>query len=300
MVNFTRMLSGLFIAIFFQSSILALLCFTIKQNNRANKWLGFFFLAIALQRLFQLVLTNTGFLHNYPALVCLHDSFVILGLYFVQLYVFTILNNARRLYLYLALLVVAVQLGIFFPGLISGQWAGAQAYYHHQASNIINIVIIAYTAYVLTHSIYNISRGLRSGNFFGSRNRLILNAMRWLLYYWAFRMCFALVFLLVRMNKMGDMPQVNRMEEAYLLIVNLLLILLLGFTAYFSLRNPQFFEGLTEKETPGVEGQLVMAVLPEREKKIIRMPLPPEESGRLWEKINSCMQNKQPWPGWPK
>jgi YesN/AraC family two-component response regulator len=73
------------------------------------------------------------------------------------------------------------------------------------------------------------------------------------------------------------------------------LILLLGYTAYFSLRNPQFFEVLTEKQVPSVEEQIILAVIPESEKKIIRMALPEEEANRLMDKLNLCMEEQKPW-----
>jgi AraC-like DNA-binding protein len=289
------MLQGLFIAIFFQSLVLSLLCFTTKQHNGANKWLGAFFLSTALQRLFQLVLSSTTFFHQFPFLICLFDSLVIAELFFLQCFLFAILGKPNKEPKLIMLSFLCLQLGIFLPGFFGGHWAGVQAYYHHQVYNVINIILFVYIGYIIVNGLDNIKKGLGTDQFADSRSRLTLNAARWLLYYRAFRMCFALVFLLVRMYSMGNMPLVNQMEHIYLLVVNLILILLLGYTAYFSLRNPQFFETLTEKQEPNVEEQIMLAVIPESEKQIIRMAIPADEADRLMEKLNECMDKQRPW-----
>jgi AraC-like DNA-binding protein len=289
------MLQGLFIAIFFQSLVLAMLCFTTKHKTNANKWLGAFFLSTALQRLFHLVLTSSQFFHQFPIWLFLFDAMVIAELFFLQCFVFAILNKPLRRPMSVALMALCLQVGIFLFGFFMQFWAGVAAFYHHPIYNVINMVVFAYIAYVVVSSLANIKKGLLTVSFNDSRSRLILYAARWLLFYRTFRMCFALLFLFVRMSAKGDMLLVNQMEYVYLLIVNLLLILLLGYTAYFSLRNPQFFDNLTEHKAPNVEEQIMLAVIPESEKKIIRMDLPPDEVVRLNEKLKLCMETQRPW-----
>jgi AraC-like DNA-binding protein len=289
------MLQGLFIAIFFQSLVLSLLCFTIQRQNRANWWLGIFFATIALQRLFQLILASSDFFYSNPVFIFLFESLAITGIYFLQRFVFSTLRKAIPWGLHIYLATLGLQVGIFMVGFVLDKWAGVKAYYHHPVADLVNGIIFAYTIYAIVSSLRNIQKGLDEPHLNDSRSRLILNAARWLLYYWGFRMVIALVFMLIRRSAMSDLTLANRMEHVYLLIVNLLLILLLGFIAYFSLRNPQFFEAIAEKENPTVEEQIMLAMIPATEKKMMRLELPQEEVAKLMEKINRCMAEERPW-----
>ncbi|GAB4497046.1 MAG: hypothetical protein OHK0019_29920 [Saprospiraceae bacterium] len=131
-------------------------------------------------------------------------------------------------------------------------------------------------------------------DFAEARLRLLLGAVRWLLYYLVLRSLLTLAFIAIRLTAMSDPSLLADMEHTYLIVVNLLLILLLAVIAYFALRNPAIFDHFLDK-APTVEQQVMLAILPEKEKNIIRPAVALEELAELSDLLRLVMEEEKPW-----
>jgi AraC-like DNA-binding protein len=290
------MLQGLFVAISIQGLVLGLLCFTARHRGRANRWLGIFFLSLAFQRFFQVLLNGTGFFDRFPWVLCSFEWAGIAGMFALHAFVLTVLNKRKRMPFYIYLLMASAQLLIFSTSYLTGAWVGVQAYYHHPTSTAINWVVLSYTFYVIIASLRSIRQQQGFAEHDNPQHHFVLGTVKWLLYYWGFRMFVALVFLGVRTGINNNSPLLGSLENLYLLVVNLLLIALLSVTAYFSLRNPAFFEQLLAPQpVANREAQLMLAVLPQETKKMLRPAIPPEEAEALMQQLVKYMDEQRPW-----
>jgi AraC-like DNA-binding protein len=293
-IIFTDMLQGLFIAIFFQSLVLATLCFSSVSRSKANRWLGLFFMMVAFQRLFQYILTSTSWMHEHPQYVILFEISVLTGLWAIHVFVLQVLSKGFRLAHIAYSTVAAILLIVFYAGFFAGKWNGVVSYYHENISTWLNLIVSAYAFFVIAGCLLSIRKERLQAASGNNQKRFILHAIRWLLYYWIFRSVIALLFIPVRNTMLKNLTLLARAESGYLLSVNIILIVLLSITAYFALRNPVFFEQVIDTN-PTVEQQLMLAVLPESEKKMLKQEVSDEEGQQLMAHLRQIMEDKQPW-----
>jgi AraC-like DNA-binding protein len=290
------MQQSLFFAILVQSLVLALLCFTTSPHNKINRWLGLLFVTIAYQRLFQIILGSTSILHQYPGLIISFEVSVISGLFAIQMYILKTLHKPVKQATVLYVAVIAVLLVLFYSGFVNGTWPGVKEYYHSNMFTYINLVIPVFSFYTIYCCLKLVGLSLKNEMVESSQTRFALNAVKWLLYYWTLRISMALVFLPIRITTRQNQLLLAQLENAYLLIVNIVLIILLAVTAYFSLRNPVFFnQPITSETVPTTEQKILLAVLPVSEAKILKTVLSVTDAEKLMKVINEYMDLIKPW-----
>jgi AraC-like DNA-binding protein len=288
------MLQGFHIAILVQSLILAALCFTVRRNDRINYWLGIYFVSIALQRMYHLVLNGTKLLFNNPAWVFIYEISVLAGLAAIYCFVLRLLNRPIRPAWQSFAFFSGVFLTSFFIGYSLRWWSGTQGYYYHPFSTVASAWISVYTFYVAGICIGYIRKDLDAPRTQGTQLRLTLTATRWFLYYIVFRSVLALSFMGLRLSTLHDYEFVIYLESWYLLVMGFLSILLLAVMAYFALRNPAFFDHFPA-ESDVIEQQIILAVMPETEKRLIRPTLSSEEMAVAVANLRAYMEQEKPW-----
>ncbi|GAB4497049.1 MAG: hypothetical protein OHK0019_29930 [Saprospiraceae bacterium] len=133
------MLQGLLVAILVQSLLLAALCFTVRRGDVANRWLGIYFLTIAFQRIFHIVLRYSDWLHRHPEWVFVYEVLMTLGLWSLHCFVLHLLNQSKRRASQIFVALTGLFVAVFFVGFYTGHWADTEVYYHHPVFTIAGL-----------------------------------------------------------------------------------------------------------------------------------------------------------------
>jgi AraC-like DNA-binding protein len=289
------MLQGLLIAILIQSLLLAALCFGAPERDGTNRWLGVYFLTIAFQRIFHMALHYTDFFDQWPWLICSYELSVLLGLWAMYRAALGCLGQGWQ-WVERGLGLFALLYGVFFAwGYASGHWDVTQEYYDHVFSVWAGIGLSGCSVVLALDALWRSRRALASPTaVFSPRSRLLLNAMRWLFHYLFFRSALAVTFAVIRTDALHDRVLLGRWEYAYLVVVNFFLIGLLALVAYFALRNPLIFEQHATT-VPTVEQQVALAILPAKEKSLLKHGASADERLELLTRLRACMEQEKPW-----